>query len=171
MINLSTKSGLKLKNPPSFFDSFLFYTALKSDKNSFLMYSGVPYSKKNVSYFKNYFKSFQCVFSIYKNRRFAGYVALSPRNSEYKEFTIEFYVLHQYRRQGIAYNSVGAVIQFAMNFFTDIEEIHAVLIKENVAVHKLLNKLGFEQSGEQVNLLMVDGTLYNPVCTKFKLEL
>lgn len=172
MINITTKNGLRLKSPPSFIDSLSFYKALKNNESDFLLYSGVPYSKKTVSHFKNYFKNFQCCFSIYKGNKFVGYVALSPKNSENKEFVIEFYILKQYRRQSIAYNAVGAVIQFAINVFDRIERIHAVCVKENIPAHRLLlNKLGFESKDERVNPLVVDGMFYKPICVKFTLEL
>lgn len=166
-----TKTGLMLKTSPSFIESLSFYKALKNNESDFEFYSGVPYSKKAVSHFKNYFKNFHCCFSINRNRKFVGYVALSPKNSENKEFVIEFYVLKQYRRQNIAYNAVGAVIQLAINFFDDIEKIHAVAIYSNIPAENLLRKLGFQHVGEQHNILVVDGKIYNPLCVQYTLEL
>ena len=57
MINITTKNGLLLKSSPSFIDSLSFYKALKNNESDFELYTGVPYSKKTVSHFKNYFKT------------------------------------------------------------------------------------------------------------------
>lgn len=144
---------------------------MKHDKEGFEFFSGAPYTKQALRHFKGYF-NFPYCFAVYKGIFFIGYIGITEIKDD-KEAVIEFYISKNYREKHYAYEACGALIQYMINSnsFQKIEKVHAVCLKDNIPAQGLLRKLGFEYIGEQHNVLVVDGDIYNPLCVQYTLEL
>ena len=78
-----------------------------------------------------------------------GYVGyFTPKNQ------IEYYIFKDFRRQGYAFEAVGALVDMLTNgviLGKAIDEIRAWTVLENVPSSELLLKLGFQWTGYSVN--------------------
>lgn len=160
--------NLRLKTLPSAWDNRLFYYSLKHDKEGFESFSGVAYTEHSARYFKRYL-NFPYCFSVYRGIFFIGYVGITEIKDD--EAIVELYIRKNCREKHYAYEACGALIQYMINAFGNLEKVHAVCLKKNIAGQGLLRKLGFEHIGEQRNVLVVDGEIYNPLCVQYTLEL
>ena len=162
--------NLCLKTLPSTWDNRLFYYSLKHDKEGFELFSGAPYTKNSARYFKKYFNFPYCFAVYYRGIFLIGYVGITEIKND-NEAVIEFYIRKNYREKHYGYEACGALIQYMINAFENLEKVHAVCLKDNIPAQGLLRKLGFEYVGEQRNVLVVDGQIYNPLCVQYTLEL
>lgn len=78
-----------------------------------------------------------------------GYAGVSPKSRN-----LEFYVLGEFRRQGYAYEGIGAFLELC-----DLDMVVAETIKDNEPCICLLEKFGFKSRGFEYNFTTDQETL------------
>lgn len=127
-------------------DEPAFLKMLKED-GDFEIFSGVPFSEKNLRAFGGYLQRPFC-FAIYRGDRpgeLLGCVGVSRRQyrSETEPYEAEFYVKKSERRRGYAEEALRAVCKEAFSGRLRLEELRAATTKNNFPAMALLEKCGF----------------------------
>lgn len=90
-----------------------------------------------------------CAMVLKSSGELIGYAGVSQKSRN-----LEFYVLGEFRRQGYAYEGIGAFLELC-----DLDMVVAETIKDNEPCICLLEKLGFKSRGFEYNFTTDQETL------------
>ena len=93
-----------------------------------------------------------------------GYIGILPYKNDPEYGEIEFYIFHDYRRQGLCKEAMSAYIDsFFAGSLTGVtgKQVVAETLMENEAVMKLLENMGFERESWRMRLFLIDGGKIN----------
>ena len=124
--------------------------------NDFYFQYGEPYSDKLLN-FIDFHSTGVIYYSIFlKNTQtMVGYIGILPHEYDPAQGEIEFYIFHDYRRQGLCKEAMTAYID---SFFTGSltgvkgKQVAAETLMENEVVLKLLESFGFKRESVGLRL-------------------
>ena len=129
--------------------------------NDFYFQYGEPYSDELLN-FIDFHSTGVIYYSIFlKNTQtMVGYIGILPHEYDPAHGEIEFYIFHDYRKQGLCKEAMTAYIDsFFTGSLTGIKgkQVAAETLMENEAVMKLLENMGFERESVGMRLSFNEG--------------
>ena len=104
-----------------------------------------PYTDEDAEYWLKSVNTSEFKLSIFRNRVLIGGIGLTPEDDGYCEFG--YWLGFEYWRKGYATEACNALLNYAKTN-TSYKNFRANVYKGNTASSKVLEKVGFSQTGE-----------------------
>jgi [ribosomal protein S5]-alanine N-acetyltransferase len=82
-----------------------------------------------------------------KDQRIIGEGGISPKSDEFYAALIGYHIIPEYRKRGYGLEATRAIVDYALTH-PSIKIVKADTLKDGWASIRILQKLGFEKSGE-----------------------